>query len=42
MQELLFRYTINSKNDKLHGKLEKAANDLKIIEKGIVATTNKI
>jgi hypothetical protein len=27
---------------KLHGKLEEAATDLKIIEKNIVATTNKI
>jgi hypothetical protein len=30
---------LNSENDKLHGKLEEAATDLKIIEKNIVATT---
>jgi len=33
---------LNSEKDELHGKLEKAATDLEIIEKDIVATTDKI
>jgi chromosome segregation ATPase len=34
--------TLNSEKDELHTKLEKAATDLEIIEKDIVATTDKI
>ncbi|CAD6245990.1 unnamed protein product [Miscanthus lutarioriparius] len=33
---------LNSEKDELHSKLEKAATDLEIIEKDIVATTDKI
>ncbi|CAL5005314.1 unnamed protein product [Urochloa decumbens] len=33
---------LNSEKDELHAKLEKAATDLEIIEKDIVATTDKI
>lgn len=34
--------TLNSEKDELHAKLEKAATDLEIIEKDIVATTDTI